>query len=818
MKKWIALILAAVMLLSCLAGCAKDATSNGDDNTSTGDSKKPNKDKDKDKDKDKNNKDEEEIPTGFGYKVEYLDFELDENIIYIQNSLVSGETLFFIASYKVGTETSSYFDENGNEVSYEYDLQENRLFRMNMDGTGVQMITDYVPMKPEEGQEGYSYIEKMYPDGEGGLWVVEQRSVTIFELPEDFDPETQNQWDFWVGDEMSIAVMRFDAAGAKVSERTISQPEGVYLYNYMLDSAGNLYATDGMVIYGYDESGKEILKIESEEYLELMQISTDLIYASMWKEDGRVMKKVDLQTKTLGEEMTLEGTAGNAWQFYPGFDNYQFLFNYNGRVFGYIEETKTSEQVLDWLDCDINSNNVQSFSFLPDGRVVAWEQEYVENSNRPKYSLDLLTRVPKSELPREEEITLACMYLDWEMRTQIVNFNKRNEGVRIVVKDYSEFNTEDDYNAGLTKLTTEILSGKVPDILDTDGMPIAQYGGKGILMDLWQLIDQDPELSREDLMSEVFDAMSIDGKLYYITDTFSIQSAVGNSRLVGDEIGWTLADLLDAKSMLPPEATIFGEGDTKAGMLEQCLYLNLDSFIDWQTMRCDFESQEFIDLLKFANSFPLEFNWEDYDYSVYESEFTRLKTGKQMLARAGIYGLETYMYYCAMFENNATFVGFPSATGKGNVFNVNGGLAISSSCEHMDLAWSFVREMLLEENQTSEYIWDFPTNRKVFDKMVEQWMTPRYWTDPETGEQVEQPMTSYWLDENTTIEITHMTQEQYDGFMELYRSCKTVRGYNEKIAQIIREETEMYFNGQKPVEETARMIQSRVGLYLAEQG
>ena len=38
------------------------------------------------------------------------------------------------------------------------------------------------------------------------------------------------------------------------------------------------------------------------------------------------------------------------------------------------------------------------------------------------------------------------------------------------------------------------------------------------------------------------------------------------------------------------------------------------------------------------------------------------------------------------------------------------------------------------------------------------------------------------------------------------------------IAQIIREETEMYFNGQKPVEETARMIQSRVGLYLAEQG
>ena len=41
--------------------------------------------------------------------------------------------------------------------------------------------------------------------------------------------------------------------------------------------------------------------------------------------------------------------------------------------------------------------------------------------------------------------------------------------------DYSQFNTEDDYSAGVTKLNTEIISGNVPDIFVSDQLPIEQY-------------------------------------------------------------------------------------------------------------------------------------------------------------------------------------------------------------------------------------------------------------------------------------------------------------------------------------------------------
>ncbi len=821
MKKWIALLLAAVLLLSILAGCAKDAgqsgTNNGDQSEPGGNnpggstSGKPNASKDDD---------EVQVPTGFGYKVEYLPLEMAEEVSYINRMTISGETIFFMAEVITGKETSSYIDAEGNEVSYEYNVYESLPYRMDLDGSNVQPLPGYTPPAKEEGQEAYTYIEGIYADGQGGIYLMESHSVSIFELPEDFDPATGNKWDYWVRDESSMKLLQFNAAGEMIGERKIitSNEEGTYYYNYMLDAEGNLFCTDGQNIYAFGADGSQIMKLENEEYVELMKLGDAGIYVSQWKENSRTLRKVDLATGSLGEEMTLGGTAYNAWSCYPGFGDYMFLYNYNGVIYGYLEAQQTGEQVLNWIDCDINSNNVSNFNFLSDGRVLALEYQYDQTTQKNAYSMNVLTRVPKSELPIETEITLACMYLDYDLRARIVDFNKRTEGVRIVVKDYSEFNTQEDYTAGLTKLSTEILSGKVPDILVTSELPISQYAGKGILTDLWTLIDADAELSRDDLMSEVFEAMSIDGKLYYVTNSFSIATVAGHSGLVGDEIGWTLDELLAAKAELPPEATIFGDGDTKSGILTQVLQQNLSSFIDWQTMTCSFDSEAFIDILEFANTFPLEFNWEDYDYSVYESEYARLNSGKQMLQRYWLYSFSDYMYLDAMFGGNANCIGYPSANGNGNVFNVSTGLAISSTCKEIDAAWAFVRELLLEENQDNGNVWQFPTNRNVFNKMAEEMMTPQYETDPETGEKVEIPWSSYWIDSETTIDIMSLSQEQYDDFMEVYYSCKTVSGSNTKIMEIINDEVQAYFNGQKPAAEIARTLQSRIGLYLAEQG
>ena len=96
-------------------------------------------------------------------------------------------------------------------------------------------------------------------------------------------------------------------------------------------------------------------------------------------------------------------------------------------------------------------------------------------------------------------------------------------------------------------------------------------------------------------------------------------------------MSWTLDDLQAALATMPEGCTIFGEGDTKAGMLSNVLAQNMDAFVDWSTGQCSFDSEDFISLLEFCNSFPLEYDWNNVDWEEYEDDNTRVMNGKQML-------------------------------------------------------------------------------------------------------------------------------------------------------------------------------------------
>ena len=147
---------------------------------------------------------------------------------------------------------------------------------------------------------------------------------------------------------------------------------------------------------------------------------------------------------------------------------------------------------------------------------------------------------------------------------------------------------------------------------------------------------------------------------------------------------------------------------------------------------------------------------------------------------------------------------------------VLGGLAITAACKNVDAAWSFVRNWLTEDYQTKDYMYEFPTNRHAFETMAERAMTQEYTEDPETGEQIP-VMDTYWF-EDGEVQVGPLTQEEYDAFMRLYESCNSIYSYDEAILNIIKEEIEPFFDGQKTAEETARLIQNRVSLYVAEQG
>lgn len=820
-KRILAMTLVLVLALGLFAGCSK--------NSGKADPAQP------------GSKDQPSSETKYAYQPTYIPLDLGEEQIQWVNGFCVGENqLYLLGNCIVGEkpydgEDFGYYETVGamddiavaepaeSEAEEPAEPQEPMmvpvyemgLFRIDLDTNAVTKLASFGKPELPEGYEGDRNVTGMRIAGDGTIWVTEQIYSYYFDLPENFDPETQDKYMYYMDGGTTTTMRHFGADGQELNSIQLEVPQDASLYNIMVLDDGTICGWDWRGIYLFDSQGKSKGMIELENVNTVISADGKTLQASAWKEDGNYLMPLDLQTLTTGEAVKLNT---NAYDIYPGINGYDYLYQSNGAIYG-CKGTDEPAKLFSWLDCDVDSGNLNGYQIQADGTVYALEGIYDGDSDKAAYSLIVLKQVDASTLPQRQELTLACLYLDWDLRTEIINFNKSQDQVRIVVKDYSQYATEEDYNAGLQKLNTEILSGMVPDLFAVDSnLPLASYGSKGILTDLWTLIDADPELSRDDLMTHLFDVMSLDGKLYQIVDTFSINTVAGRTDRIGTADSWTVAELMDVWDSLPEDATVCGGMDTKNDMMITCVYRNIDSFVDWANLQCRFDSQEFIDLLTFVNSFPQEFDYENFDWDAYGSDYDRLASGKQMLLYTYLSSFNDVQRMDAITDGKPNYIGYPTTEGSGSSFQVYGGLAISASCKNMDAAWSFVRRFLTEDYQTKEYMWEFPTNRHAFENYAKQRMTPQYTEDPETGEQVKQPQDWYWVNDDLTIEIYEMTQEEYDRFMAVYEKTDRMNSYNQAISDIIGQECEAFFAGQKTAEETAKLIQNRVNLYIYEQG
>lgn len=554
-----------------------------------------------------------------------------------------------------------------------------------------------------------------------------------------------------------------------------------------------------------DSQGKEVKHFPIEGAPDLIQLGTDAVGVRLFSETERKPKLYVLDTEAgaLGKELPMPRTV---WRFYPGMDGYDFLYLDGQDVYGaFLDEGREPERLFSWLDCNVNPDTFRDFSFQSDGTIVGLERSGKD------WSLVTLTPADPDTRTEKRELTLACVGLDFNFKPMIVAFNRTHPDMQIVVRDYSE-NNETGRDAGFTRLATEMMAGSLPDILLTRGMPVEQLAGAGLLVDLWPFLER--EVGRDKLMDHVLDAMSIDGKLPYLTDGFSIHTATCDKKYTGDRRTWTMAEMLEVLDSLPPETEVFRKGITKENALYTILGMELPGLVDWKTATCSFDGPQFAQMLQFADRFPLEFDRENNRLPTErEDDLVRMREGKQLMHDCWLESLGGFMQELALYEDGqAAFVGYPTQTDSGSVFLPNGGLAMTTACADQEAAWDLISMLLTEERQN---VAGFPISRELFEEDVEQWMTPEYRQDPETGEQVEVEKTRCFYGDNAPIYA--MTKEQYDLFLEVYETCQTINSCNEDISQLVMDEAAAYFAGQKTAEETARLIQNRVCLYLREQ-
>lgn len=621
---------------------------------------------------------------------------------------------------------------------------------------------------------------------------------------------------------------KFDAEGKQIFAEDMTElVTGSYVDNMAIDGEGRIYVTGENNVWLFDADGNKRGTVSlgaDVNWIRAMGSGKDgKMYLSYYTSNGgTVLCDIDFDGKKTGN--TYENyPSSNSNALVPGIEK-DFMAQDGNRVYEYDVKSQTSTELFTWLDSDINGNTVENFWGLEDGRILAVTSDWETNEK----GIALLTKTKASEVPQKETIVIGSLYGDSNIQSAAVKFNKSNDKYHISIREYLNYNDYDgdDYQAfmtdGINRLNNDITSNNCPDILDLSGLNIKQLAAKGVFEDLNGYLEKSEKLSREDFLENILEAYTLDGKLVSIPYGFQMSTVVGKGSEVGTEMGWTLEELI-AYADAHPDALLF-DSKTKDVIMMTLMAYNADYFIDWSTGECRFDSEEFKDILNFANRFPEEYDWEKEDVSTPN----KIQKGQVLLYEENIYDFNALQMCNEIFQGDASYIGYPTMDGSvGCMLSASQAYAITSKSGHKDGAWEFIEGFLTKEENPDRGFSSigFPTMKSKLNAMAADAVEVKYHTDEngelyydENGEPIVMGGgSSISYGDGWSYEYRIPTQEEVDLALSLMEVAKPVSySQGDEVLNIINEEAAPFYKGQKSVDEVASVIQSRIKIYVGE--
>jgi len=451
-----------------------------------------------------------------------------------------------------------------------------------------------------------------------------------------------------------------------------------------------------------------------------------------------------------------------------------------------------------YIDAGISTERFRLVRQIDETHFAAFYYEGADN---------VLGLFSRREAPEDLQVIVMGVFKESDIpKDRILDFNRENNGYRITVKQYVSYNDELDAYA---QLNMDILAGNMPDILALDSsVRLQSLISKRLLADVGELISRDEELSDVEFMENVFDALRVDGVLYQIVPSFAVDTLIAKQSIAGGRTGWNAEEFSQVLAVLPEGMEVVSEMsryDYIADYMNACA----DELIDYDLGVCHFDSPEFKAALEFAATLPETTEaYGDGEYTIdppghmYDSRYIENKVLLQPAAITRVRDLCSRING-ALGEDGA-FVGFPSDSREGGVLRIFGtSFVLSGQSSNLDGAWSFARYLLTEDYQGGllDGGGGLPTRRDVFDDNV----------------QVAAEYEGFCFINNEFMKLPALTPEQLDRAVDFIEGVHHFTFDDVTVMDIIYEEAESYFQGQKDVERVMDVIQNRVGLYLREQ-
>ncbi|WP_152395238.1 ABC transporter substrate-binding protein [Paenibacillus guangzhouensis] len=381
-------------------------------------------------------------------------------------------------------------------------------------------------------------------------------------------------------------------------------------------------------------------------------------------------------------------------------------------------------------------------------------------------------------------------------------YEEKHPDVDIQIKAYSQgegSNPEGDLEKYVNTTNTELLSGKGADLiaLDVSGLPVGKYVDKQALVNLNELMKQDPAFDSNTYEMNILDGAKMRGGLYSLPLRFFLDSLMGDAKAIQqsgvtfDDSTWTWGEFTSVGQRLAASGGhTYSMGNTPPEQMLNNLFVdNYTRIVDEEKRPASFDSHAFAQLMEQVKTMYA-------DKVVTETE---VNAGDYFFAPALILSPEDYFVGPAMFYEQGKIYRKPLAAGQqaGGTFVMHKNLGMNRNSKVQAEAWDFMKFLLSEEIQTMPGLQGFSVNKKVNEKTFK---------DLEDKGTIESPMGS----------AIPVEKRDIDMIKQMVNHAVTPQKNESKIQAIIEEEAKAYYSGQKSAQAVADLVANRVTTYLNE--
>ena len=441
-------------------------------------------------------------------------------------------------------------------------------------------------------------------------------------------------------------------------------------------------------------------------------------------------------------------------------------------------------------------------------------------------------------------IEIAFNALSGWYSMEIVEYNKAHPETRVIVTDYTKYNTDADMTRGAQKLATDMLTGIYkPDIVIAQprsyfepkkGAEIEMMIEHKLYADLSGFLENDPVLNPENLFGAVRRYFTAeDGGMWGISSGFQVSTLFGPTALLekwadgnGSSKGWTLTEMLDFAESLPKDSYLIGTicRQTAANRL-----LGPDgyaAFIDRGSATCSFDGPDFLRWLRFLTTLrndtdrvesitPDTYGLVAKTAEAYYTGRVALE-GKELKFMTQLEDME-----CQFATKDWTIIGFPAEGHNGSYVQCESAIVMTSFCDDREFAWDVIRMLVTGPDS------QIPILKQTYEEQAAEFVELKYYRIVRLieggkhghGNQAVDGIFPTIDDLDGPGWISVPTAEDFarlEAFLDNDAGYPLTERVSPEINDIIEEEISAYFAGVGSAEDCARKIQSRVSIWLAE--